>query len=447
MIYLWESFVRHLEKSLFNRKILEAIYKTCTKNKSLVLADLTESLSENLKLDCIELMIRMGNKELVKFVKNNFLNNISFERKDKIVHFAMQKFKQLHKFKENYSFSTIDEITPFTNPIFMCLFDYPRTFVKIIENFHNLPDIVTEYITSKFDIILNQSVFYILNETDRDMVGHYFKELYSRYKDSEKNPKYAKLIRIFYDHLVEKSHSIKDSVLNHLKDLFLTYKDVTIFDKLTYILSVNKVVEFQIQVCYDHEFDNISQVKILKLNNISYQKFIIELIFNENNDNKKLQCLYKFQNIVLSAKSLVSNSYAVFYKKEFIAEILEKLRQIDPYNKDQNNGTILWKPNLFLSFIKKICSCKKSDSIKTSYTNQIKQFKDQINEIISKKFYKDEKILKQLVQLSWVEDFSQEGIKKSRKNFILEINELLQEIIPGDYKKKFKEQISIDKHY
>lgn len=120
ILYLWENFVRHLEKTLLSRKILEAIYRTCTKNRSLILADLTEGLSENLKLDCIELMVRIGNKELVKFIKNNFLNNTTFERKDKIVCFAIQKFKQLNKFKEKDTFSTLEEVTPYTNPIFMC---------------------------------------------------------------------------------------------------------------------------------------------------------------------------------------------------------------------------------------------------------------------------------------------------------------------------------------
>lgn len=179
------------------------------------------------------------------------------------------------------------------------------------------------------------------------------------------------------------------------------------------------------------------------------------MIFDENHDNKKLQCLYNFLNIVLSAQSLVSNEYTIFHKKEFISEVLEKLKSHNNNEKENshsdNSKITIWKPYLMLSFIKKICICKNQQNIKISYTKKIIEYKEIINQIILKKFYQDEKILKLLIQLCWIDDVGLDDpnlncVVKPNTILVLEINELVQEIIPEGYKNEFMEQISFDKN-
>lgn len=130
---------------------------------------------------CLELMINLGYKDLIKFIKLSFFQpsaQVPDSTRDKIVYFATQKFTQLTQPTQNWeeTLTSVEKITPYTNPIFMCLNPYPRTFITIVNNFEFLPKAVASYITPKFNIILKESVF-----NDSSNLGSYFKHLYLRY--------------------------------------------------------------------------------------------------------------------------------------------------------------------------------------------------------------------------------------------------------------------------
>lgn len=316
----WERFLMKMEFELADERVLEVVYLTCLKNKSCVISELCQRFDScGMQEKCLELMINLGYKDLIKFIKLTFFQpsaQVSDSTRDKIVGFATQKFTQLTQPSQNWeeTLTSVEKITPYTNPIFMCLNPYPRTFITIVNNFQHLPKAVADYITPKFNIILKESVF-----NDPSNVGSYFKHLYLRYGNILPNKKklfldkvkgrensalrYLKLIEIFWQNLKVKDNSMKEVVLIEVVELFREYKNYRLMSFLKDFFSMSQTLAYLIEFfgCFEGQKGfslKESLGRILEVNEIGAKDFLVFVLFWENSTQKQLQYLHQFMNCI-----------------------------------------------------------------------------------------------------------------------------------------------------
>ena len=83
---------------------------------------------------------------------------------------------------------------------------------------------------------------------------------------------------------------------------------------------MEETVNYLIDVCLEHNFDKISLIKIIKLNNLNMQKFVLTVCFHQTTDKNKLKCLHSFMNSILQTHTNISTDYELFHKEDFKSE-------------------------------------------------------------------------------------------------------------------------------